>query len=138
MAAAKGFCLPGPNFSDAKTQIEPGDRDFIYGGKSGDDLGETPGETSAMQTSFEKTGDSITQYPEAVSNVDTENSEEHSDNPKLDGACSVSPILNGVHAHNSAADRKYENFVHLLLGLLPYIYKYTCKQIVYCLMIKVL
>ena len=62
--------LPGPSFNDAQTQIEPGDRNFIYRSKSGEDLDKTPGVTSAVHSSSETTGESTNQHPEAASVCD--------------------------------------------------------------------
>ena len=58
--------LPGPCFNDAQTQIETGDRNFIYRGKSGEDLDKTPEITAAVHSSSETTRDSTNQYPEAI------------------------------------------------------------------------
>ena len=57
------FLPAGPSSNDAQTQIEPGDRDFIYGNKSGDgDLNNTPGGTLAVQSSFQKSEELYTSF----------------------------------------------------------------------------
>ena len=59
----------GPSFNDAQTQIEPGDRDFIYGSKSGQNVVKTTDGILEVQSNgrlSSRTEDNVNQFPENV------------------------------------------------------------------------
>ena len=59
----------GPSFNDAQTQREPGDRDFIYGSKSGQNVVKTTDGILEVQSNgrlSSRTEDHVNQFPENV------------------------------------------------------------------------